>query len=216
MPFLLRRTKEEVLTDLPPKIIQDRLVDLSPLQVKLYEDFSRSDVRQEVSSLVQDAEGEAGPAAEGVPEQASTHVFQALQVSNGECYHKDDGWILMCTKCTRCGSDCPSRLGLPRSAFWVFSIELHSRPSVCGRPSRNGCQINAVAPHRLHELTNLELLLRSRNPSAARLAKIHKCNLKIGNHRDCKFGFLFADCHPLRRRPQRGGSRLQLQTSLIV
>lgn len=75
MPFLLRRTKEEVLTDLPPKIIQDRMVDLSPLQVKLYEDFSRSDVRHEVSSLVQGAD-----AATAVPEQATTHVFQALQV----------------------------------------------------------------------------------------------------------------------------------------
>ena len=32
-PFLLRRLKEEVLKDLPPKILQDFLCDLSPLQV---------------------------------------------------------------------------------------------------------------------------------------------------------------------------------------
>ncbi|GAQ92366.1 hypothetical protein KFL_009950010, partial [Klebsormidium nitens] len=82
MPFLLRRTKEEVLTDLPPKIIQDRIVDLSPLQVKLYEDFSRSDVRHEVSSLVQGAD-----AVTAVPEQASTHVFQALQYLRKLCSH---------------------------------------------------------------------------------------------------------------------------------
>ncbi len=34
LPFLLRRMKEDVLKDLPPKIIQDYYCDLSPLQVK--------------------------------------------------------------------------------------------------------------------------------------------------------------------------------------
>ena len=33
LPFLLRRMKEDVLDDLPPKIIQDYHCDLSPLQV---------------------------------------------------------------------------------------------------------------------------------------------------------------------------------------
>ena len=33
LPFLLRRLKEDVLQDLPPKIIQDYYCDLSPLQV---------------------------------------------------------------------------------------------------------------------------------------------------------------------------------------
>ena len=33
LPFLLRRMKEDVLKDLPPKIIQDYYCDLSPLQV---------------------------------------------------------------------------------------------------------------------------------------------------------------------------------------
>ncbi len=36
LPFLLRRRKEDVLDDLPPKIIQDVSCDLSPLQLKLY------------------------------------------------------------------------------------------------------------------------------------------------------------------------------------
>lgn len=35
LPFLLRRMKEDVLKDLPPKIIQDYYCELSPLQVKL-------------------------------------------------------------------------------------------------------------------------------------------------------------------------------------
>lgn len=34
LPFLLRRMKEDVLQDLPPKIIQDYYCTLSPLQVR--------------------------------------------------------------------------------------------------------------------------------------------------------------------------------------
>ena len=34
LPFMLRRMKDDVLDDLPPKIIQDYYCDLSPLQVK--------------------------------------------------------------------------------------------------------------------------------------------------------------------------------------
>ncbi|KAH3747371.1 hypothetical protein DPMN_181796 [Dreissena polymorpha] len=33
LPFILRRLKEDVLQDLPPKIIQDYYCDLSSLQV---------------------------------------------------------------------------------------------------------------------------------------------------------------------------------------
>ena len=36
LPFLLRRLKEDVLQDLPPKIIQDYYCELSPLQVSHY------------------------------------------------------------------------------------------------------------------------------------------------------------------------------------
>ncbi len=35
LPFLLRRVKEDVLGDLPPKVIQDYYCDLSPLQTTL-------------------------------------------------------------------------------------------------------------------------------------------------------------------------------------
>lgn len=34
LPFLLRRMKDDVLQDLPPKIIQDYYCNLSPLQVQ--------------------------------------------------------------------------------------------------------------------------------------------------------------------------------------
>lgn len=36
----------QVLADLPPKIIQDVVCDLSPLQAALYEDFQASQVRR--------------------------------------------------------------------------------------------------------------------------------------------------------------------------
>ena len=39
LPFLMRRMKEDVLSDLPPKIIQDYYCDLSPLQSRLYQTF---------------------------------------------------------------------------------------------------------------------------------------------------------------------------------
>jgi len=38
LPFMLRRMKEDVLKDLPPKIIQDYYCDLSPLQVSHFVD----------------------------------------------------------------------------------------------------------------------------------------------------------------------------------
>lgn len=41
LPFLLRRLKEDVLSDLPPKIIQDYYCDLSDLQKQLYESFAK-------------------------------------------------------------------------------------------------------------------------------------------------------------------------------
>ena len=50
LPFILRRTKEAVLSDLPPKILQDVYVDPSPLQRRLYEDFGRSPASAEIAA----------------------------------------------------------------------------------------------------------------------------------------------------------------------
>lgn len=44
MPFVMRRTKDEVLSDLPRKIVQDIYCELSSLQKQLYEDFAKSEV----------------------------------------------------------------------------------------------------------------------------------------------------------------------------
>ena len=43
-PFIMRRTKDEVLQDLPPKIIQDVYCDISPIQRALYEDYTKLQV----------------------------------------------------------------------------------------------------------------------------------------------------------------------------
>ena len=69
LPFLLRRLKEDVLDDLPPKIIQDYYCELSPLQKQLYDDFSNSQARHDVNDQV---------AGGGTPAKGQ-HVFQALQ-----------------------------------------------------------------------------------------------------------------------------------------
>lgn len=86
MPFLLRRTKDEVLTDLPEKIIQDRYCDLSPVQLKLYEQFSGSHVKHEISSMVQ-SNTESGEGEGKDTSKTSSHVFQALQFLLKLCSH---------------------------------------------------------------------------------------------------------------------------------
>lgn len=83
MPFLLRRTKEEVLSDLPEKIIQDRYCDLTPVQVKLYEYFF-GPLRQEISSMANLKEMDTG---EGSASSGSTHIFQSLPYVMKICSH---------------------------------------------------------------------------------------------------------------------------------
>ncbi|XP_057544192.1 TATA-binding protein-associated factor BTAF1 [Amaranthus tricolor] len=86
MPFLLRRTKDEVLSDLPEKIIQDRYCDLSPVQLKLYEQFSGSHAKKEISSIV-GLDDSKETKDEKVAPKASSHIFQALQYLLKLCSH---------------------------------------------------------------------------------------------------------------------------------
>jgi TATA-binding protein-associated factor len=81
LPFIMRRTKESVLADLPKRIIQDYLCDLSPLQLHLYDDFFNTVGKDE-------DEGED----EGVGEVAAdpkkpVHQFQKLQLLRKLCNH---------------------------------------------------------------------------------------------------------------------------------
>ena len=66
----MRRTKDQVLKDLPPKIIQDVYVEPSALQRRLYQDFSGSSASQQVASAVS-ADTSVESAASTAP-----HVFQ--------------------------------------------------------------------------------------------------------------------------------------------
>lgn len=83
LPFLLRRLKEDVLSDLPPKIIQDYYCDLSPLQSVLYDEFSRSRAAEEAGEEVEGStESVSAPAPAG-----QGHVFQSLQYLRKLCNH---------------------------------------------------------------------------------------------------------------------------------
>ena len=75
LPFMLRRLKEDVLSDLPPKIIQDYYCELSDLQKKLYKDFAKTQ-KETIKTDVQGSEKEG-----------KTHVFQALQYMRKLCNH---------------------------------------------------------------------------------------------------------------------------------
>ncbi|XP_064478043.1 TATA-binding protein-associated factor 172-like [Ornithodoros turicata] len=81
LPFLLRRMKDDVLQDLPPKIIQDYYCELSPLQVQLYEDFAKSRAKKAVDDSV------VGASNENVDMHGTCHVFQALQYLRKVCNH---------------------------------------------------------------------------------------------------------------------------------
>jgi len=73
LPFLLRRLKEEVLNDLPPKILQNYYCDLSDLQKQLFGDFFRKEKKTIESNL-----GTGN-------KEAKQHIFQALQYMRKLC-----------------------------------------------------------------------------------------------------------------------------------
>ncbi|XP_018561856.1 TATA-binding protein-associated factor 172 isoform X1 [Anoplophora glabripennis] len=80
LPFLLRRMKEDVLDDLPPKITQDYYCELSPLQEQLYEDFSKSQAHQTLQESIS-----SGATVSSM--QGNTHIFQALRYLQNVCNH---------------------------------------------------------------------------------------------------------------------------------
>ncbi|XP_043463907.1 TATA-binding protein-associated factor 172 [Leptopilina heterotoma] len=74
LPFLLRRHKEDVLKDLPPKITQDYYCELSSVQRKLYEDFQS----RHSETLMTNSTASVG---------VKGHVFQALRYLRNVCNH---------------------------------------------------------------------------------------------------------------------------------
>jgi TATA-binding protein-associated factor len=73
LPFLLRRLKEEVLDDLPPKILQNYYCDLSELQRSLFDDFNKRQGKE--------IQAKAGNA----DRESKQHIFQALQYMKKLC-----------------------------------------------------------------------------------------------------------------------------------
>ncbi|SCU84872.1 LADA_0D04346g1_1 [Lachancea dasiensis] len=76
LPFMLRRLKEDVLSDLPPKIIQDYYCELSDLQKQLYKDFAK----KQKTNVEQDIEHVSEV-------DNKQHIFQALQYMRKLCNH---------------------------------------------------------------------------------------------------------------------------------
>ena len=66
LPFIMRRTKETVLKDLPPKVIQDYCCDMSPLQSILYDGLASAEVGSTEKEI---------------------HEFQRLQLLRKLCNH---------------------------------------------------------------------------------------------------------------------------------
>ncbi|XP_016952601.1 TATA-binding protein-associated factor 172 [Drosophila biarmipes] len=85
LPFLLRRVKEDVLKDLPPKITQDLLCELSPLQLRLYEDFSNKHLKDCLDKL--DVSSSAAAMVSENLSATKTHIFQALRYLQNVCNH---------------------------------------------------------------------------------------------------------------------------------
>ncbi|KND04710.1 DNA-binding ATPase [Spizellomyces punctatus DAOM BR117] len=79
LPFLLRRMKEDVLHDLPPKIIQDYYCELSDLQKSLYEDFAKSQAKEGAEKILVGEEVEESNVVAKKQGGKTGHVFQALQ-----------------------------------------------------------------------------------------------------------------------------------------
>lgn len=86
LPFLLRRVKEDVLSDLPPKITQDYYCELSPLQEELYEDFARTQANQSISDTLRSS-SRSWEDTNSSSKPQHTHIFQALQYLRKVCNH---------------------------------------------------------------------------------------------------------------------------------
>ncbi|TID30021.1 hypothetical protein CANINC_001390 [Pichia inconspicua] len=86
LPFMLRRLKEDVLADLPPKIIQDYYCELSNLQKQLYKDFISKQKQNIIKDLENDHD-EVIDEEESKMNGSKQHVFQVLQYMRKLCNH---------------------------------------------------------------------------------------------------------------------------------
>ncbi|CAH8588378.1 unnamed protein product [Schistosoma intercalatum] len=89
LPFMLRRLKEDVMQDLPPKIIQDFACKMTPIQRKLYETFQKTDEGQQMMNFVTASSGdfysECRSSSFGCV--STSHGFHALRYFQAVCNH---------------------------------------------------------------------------------------------------------------------------------
>ncbi|THD27557.1 hypothetical protein D915_001391 [Fasciola hepatica] len=88
LPFMLRRLKEDVMRDLPPKIIQDFACEMTSIQLMLYETFMKSNEGRVLLKSI-NVKREDGDDAESLPVTygAVRHGFQALRYLQAVCNH---------------------------------------------------------------------------------------------------------------------------------
>jgi SNF2 family DNA or RNA helicase len=103
LPFLLRRLKEDVLHDLPPKITQDYYCELSPVQEQLYEDFARTKAHQNL----RDNFGNLAVSVGGSDDTSKhAHIFQVIFGGDGgirTCGSQGCVCCVLCRLCSTCG-----------------------------------------------------------------------------------------------------------------
>ncbi|CAH8863785.1 unnamed protein product [Trichobilharzia szidati] len=99
LPFMLRRLKEDVMQDLPPKIIQDFACKMTPIQRKLYESFQKTDEGKQLMNIVgstsASASSHSANATTATGKQQSTYIssvvvshgFQAVRYFQAVCNH---------------------------------------------------------------------------------------------------------------------------------
>ena len=87
LPFCLRRTKESVLTELPPKLIEDRLIELHPIQRELYTAVAAAVNAAAATPGTLVAAGTDSESSDSQSAGAARHVFSALQYLRRVCNH---------------------------------------------------------------------------------------------------------------------------------
>jgi SNF2 family DNA or RNA helicase len=104
LPFILRRMKENVMKELPPKVIQDRICALSDIQRFIYDSFVQTAPLEwlaetraptlaaaaaEVEAAPRDTDEDAGQVPALTPKRlsGSSHVFYALMFLRRLCTH---------------------------------------------------------------------------------------------------------------------------------
>jgi TATA-binding protein-associated factor len=85
LPFMLRRTKQEVLEDLPPKIIQDILCPMTPLQQALYTAYEQqTGVGAEESLVFEESPSSKALSALMYLKKLANHPFLVLGQGDGD------------------------------------------------------------------------------------------------------------------------------------